>query len=48
MRVAPIMFSWSTQGGVHVLRLLMWAHTTPAMIYLLSLLADFSRQKVQW
>ena len=43
--VAPIMRTWSSHGS-HVLRYIMWAHTTPAMVYLLSMLSDFNRSKV--
>lgn len=45
MGVSPIMAGY-TANGVHVLRYVMWAHTTPAMVYLLSLLSDFSRRQV--
>ncbi|GAX76782.1 hypothetical protein CEUSTIGMA_g4228.t1 [Chlamydomonas eustigma] len=41
----PMMPTWSA-GDCHVLRMIMWAHTTPAMIYLLSLLSEFSPTQV--
>ncbi|GAX76781.1 hypothetical protein CEUSTIGMA_g4227.t1 [Chlamydomonas eustigma] len=33
-------------GGLLIMRFLMWLHTTPAMVYLLSILSDFDRQRV--
>ncbi|KAG1671643.1 hypothetical protein FOA52_006874 [Chlamydomonas sp. UWO 241] len=44
--VAPIMRGYAVGGGVHMLRYVMWMFTTPAMIYLLSLLSDFRKEKV--
>ena len=35
-----------SSSGVHVLRLVMWTLTTPFMVYLLSKLSDFRRDKV--
>jgi hypothetical protein len=42
---APV---WRTPWGHSflALRTIMWAHTTPAMIYMLSTLSDFPRNKV--
>ena len=46
--MAPIMRGWypPSSSGVHVLRLVMWTLTTPFMVYLLSKLSDFGRDKV--
>ena len=44
--VAPVMRS--TWGGpFQVLRAAMWMFTTPAMVYLLSIISDFSKEKVR-
>ncbi len=32
--------------GIQIIRLNMYLHTTPAMVYLLSIISDFSRAKV--
>ncbi|GAX76579.1 hypothetical protein CEUSTIGMA_g4025.t1 [Chlamydomonas eustigma] len=43
--VTPIMRDvWG--DGLQIMRVLMWLHTTPAMIYLLSIISDFSHQRV--
>jgi FtsH-binding integral membrane protein len=45
VRAAPITVDcWG--GSTEVLRILMWLHTTPAMIYLLSTISDFSKHQV--
>ena len=33
--------------GIQIVRLNMYLHTTPAMVYLLSIVSDFSRTKVR-
>lgn len=47
--MAPIMRGWypPSSSGVHVMRLVMWTLTTPFMVYLLSKLSDFRRDKVR-
>lgn len=43
--LAPVMRDvWG--GGLCVLRITMWLHTTPAMVYLLSLISNFSKARV--
>ena len=32
--------------GMQVMRILMWLHTTPAMVYLLSIISDFDRKRI--
>jgi len=34
-------------GGLQIMRMLMWLHTTPAMLYLLSLISDFDKKRVR-
>ena len=33
-------------GGLQIMRMLMWLHTTPAMVYLLSIISDFDRGRI--
>ena len=33
--------------GIQIVRLNMYLHTTPAMVYLLSIISDFGRAKVR-
>ena len=44
---APIVRDVRGQG-MHLLRWLMFLHTTPIMVYLLSVISDFKRFKVRW
>ncbi len=33
--------------GLHIMRILMWLHTTPAMVYLLSIISDYGQRRVR-
>jgi bacteriorhodopsin len=46
IKVAPILPDVAG-GGLHIVRVNMWLWTTPAMVYLLSIISDFTWKRVQ-